>query len=64
MGCTRLKSPIAEAPGRGFKQWNWVTLEWVCWFNRHYLLAPIGHVPPAEARASYYQRQTEQATRA
>lgn len=37
------------------------TLEWVCWFNHHRLLAPIGYVPPAEAEANYYQRQTEQA---
>jgi len=30
------------------------TLEWVGWFNHRRLLAPIGNVPPAEAKAAYY----------
>ena len=25
------------------------TLQWVCWFNNHRLLEPIGYIPPAEA---------------
>ena len=37
------------------------TLEWVAWFNHHRLLAPIGYMPPAEAEAYYYRRQTSQA---
>lgn len=32
------------------------TLEWVAWFNHHRLLAPIGHIPPAEAEANYYRQ--------
>ena len=32
------------------------TLEWVDWFNHRRLLAPIGHVPPAEAEAMYYNQ--------
>ncbi|BAQ50080.1 hypothetical protein Maq22A_2p41570 (plasmid) [Methylobacterium aquaticum] len=27
------------------------TLEWVDWYNHRRLLAPIGNVPPAEAKA-------------
>jgi transposase InsO family protein len=30
------------------------TLRWVDWFNNHRLFGPIGHIPPAEAEASYY----------
>ena len=27
---------------------------WVDWYNHRRLLEPIGHVPPAEAEARYY----------
>jgi putative transposase len=37
------------------------TLEWVDWFNHRRLLEPIGHIPPAEAEALYYQPFTESA---
>ena len=33
------------------------TLEWVDWFNRQRLLAPIGYVPPAECEEQYDRRQ-------
>ena len=33
------------------------TLAWVNWFNHHRLLSSIGHQPPAEAEAVYYQQQ-------
>jgi putative transposase len=35
------------------------TLTWVEWFNHKRLLGPIGHIPPAEAEANYYQQQRE-----
>ena len=44
--------------------WRWgqsavefATLEWVDWFNHRRLLAPIGHVPPAECEQQYYLTQ-------
>jgi transposase InsO family protein len=37
------------------------TLEWVCWFNHHRLLEPIGYIPPAEAEANYYRQLASQA---
>jgi transposase InsO family protein len=37
------------------------TLAWVDWFNHRRLLAPLGHVPPAEAEAAYYDQLTESA---
>ena len=36
---------------------EFATLEWVDWFNRRWLLEPIGHVPPAECEQRYYQAQ-------
>ena len=35
------------------------TLEWVSWFNTQRLLGSIGHIPPAEAEANYYQQLAE-----
>jgi transposase InsO family protein len=37
------------------------TLAWVHWFNHRRLLEPIGHIPPAEAEAAYYDRASESA---
>jgi hypothetical protein len=33
---------------------EYVTLEWVDWFNHRRLLEPIGNIPPAEAEEQYY----------
>jgi transposase InsO family protein len=33
---------------------EFVTLEWVDWFNNRRLLEPIGNIPPAEAEEQYY----------
>jgi putative transposase len=41
-------------PWRSFEAVEFATLEWVEWFNNRRLLAPIGHIPPAEAEAAYY----------
>jgi putative transposase len=41
-------------PWRSFEAVEFATLEWVDWFNNRRLLAPIGHIPPAEAEAAYY----------
>ena len=36
---------------------EFATLEWVDWFNHRRLLAPIGHLPPAECEQQYYLTQ-------
>lgn len=46
---------------RNREQVELATLDWVHWFNHHRLLAPIGHVPPAEAEAAYCRQQAGQA---
>ena len=43
-----------RGPWRRLAEVEYATLEWVDWFNRHRLLAPIGHRPPAEYEQMYY----------
>ena len=45
-----------RGPWRGLEAVEFATLEWVHWFNHRRLLGPIGHVPPAEAEARYYDQ--------
>jgi len=45
-----------RGPWRSFEAVEFATLEWVDWFNNRRLLEPIGHVPPAEAEARYYEQ--------
>jgi putative transposase len=51
-----------RAPWKTKEAVEWVTLEWVAWFNHQRLLAPIGYIPPAEAEANYYRQLASQAT--
>ena len=53
------KTEVIErrGPWRSFDAVEFATLEWVDWFNRRRLLEPIGHVPPIEFEAMYYQEQ-------
>ena len=44
-----------RGPWRHLEAVEFATLEWVHWFNHRRLLEPIGHVPPVELEASYYQ---------
>ena len=41
-------------PWRSLEAVEWATLDWVDWYNHRRLLEPLGHVPPAEAEARYY----------
>jgi transposase InsO family protein len=44
-------------PWRNAEQVELATLTWIDWFNNRRLLEPIGHVPPAEHEAAYYNSQ-------
>ena len=44
-----------RAPWKTTEAVEFATLEWVSWFNNTRLLAPIGHIPPAEAKPNYYR---------
>ncbi len=50
-----------RAPWKAREALELATLEWVCWFNHHKLLEPIGYTPPAEAEANYYRQLASQA---
>jgi transposase InsO family protein len=43
-----------RGPWRSLEAVEYVTLEWVDWFNNRRLLEPIGNIPSAEAEANYY----------
>lgn len=44
-----------QGPWRHAEAVEFATLRWVDWFNNRRLLEPIGHVPPAEYEALYYE---------
>ena len=44
-------------PWRSREQLELATLRWVHWFNNIRLLEPIGHIPPAEKEAKYWNTQ-------
>ena len=48
-----------RGPWRHLDAVEFATLEWVDWFNHRRLLEPIGHVPPAEFEAAYYQSPSQ-----
>jgi transposase InsO family protein len=45
-----------KGPWRHLEAVEFATLTWVDWFNTRRLLEPIGHVPPAEYEARYYEQ--------
>jgi putative transposase len=46
-----------RGPWKGLDDVDYATLEWVDWFNHRRLLEPIGHVPPAEFEAAFWQEE-------
>jgi putative transposase len=46
-----------RGPWKGIDQVEYATLEWVDWFNHRRLLAPIGHLPPAEFEAAFWREE-------
>ena len=50
----RLRSSTGAGRGAASGPSNWVTLEWVDWFNNRRLLKPLGNISPALAEARYY----------
>ena len=44
-----------NGPWKSIEDVEFATASWVEWFNNRRLLGPIGHVPPAEFEAVYYQ---------
>jgi transposase InsO family protein len=50
-----------QGPWREATPVEYATLTWIDWLNHGRLLGPIGHVPPDELEAAYYQRLADQA---
>jgi len=48
-----------RAPWKSREAVELATLQWVHWFNHERLLAPIGHIPPAEAEANYWRKTAD-----
>ena len=46
---------------RSMEAVEFAILEWLDWFNNRRLLSSIGNVPPAEAEATYWACQEDQA---
>ncbi len=45
-----------RGPWTGLDEVEIATLEWVDWWNHRRLLGSIGHIPPAEKEANYYDQ--------
>ena len=50
-----------RGPWRSLEVVEFVTLEWVDWFNHRRLLEPIGNIPPAEAEQRWWDEQKQAA---
>jgi putative transposase len=50
-----------RGPWKGIDEVEFVTLQWVAWYNTRRLLEPLGYVPPDEFEQAYYNRQTASA---
>ena len=53
-----------RGPWRNIEAVEFAVLAWVDWFNNRRLLAPLGHVPPAEYERAYYEGQSTPAMEA
>ena len=51
-----------RGPWRGIEDVEFVTLEWVDWFNNRRLFSPLGNMPPVEFEAHYATRTESNAT--
>ena len=57
IGLFKTQAIRRRGPWHGIEGVEFVTLEWVDWFNNRRLFEPIGNIPPAEAEARYYAAQ-------
>jgi transposase InsO family protein len=58
IGIYKTEEIYRRGPWKGLEDVEFATLEWVAWYNGSRLLAPLGHVPPAEFERAYHDRQT------
>ena len=51
-----------RGPWRNAEHLEFETLAYIEWFNHRRLHGELGHVPPAEHEANYYDRHRQEAT--
>ena len=54
--CIRADSPFRHGPLRTLGDVEYVTADYVAWYNQQRLMHRLGRVPPAEAEAQYYSQ--------
>ena len=54
IGLFKTEAIHQRGPWRSFEAVEFVTLEWVDWFDNRRLLEPIGNIPSAHAGTAYY----------
>jgi putative transposase len=62
IGLFKTEEIYRRGPWKGLEDVEFATLEWVAWYNRHRLFAPLGYVPPAEFEQAYHDRQAAPAS--
>lgn len=54
--CIRADSPFRRGPLNTLSDVEYITADYVAWFNQDRLMHRLGRVPPAEAEARYYSQ--------
>jgi putative transposase len=54
--CIRADSPFRRGPLRTLADVEYITVDYVAWYNVRRLMHRLGRRPPAEAEAEYYAR--------
>ena len=52
--CIRADSPFRRGPLNNLSDVEYITADYVAWYNQQRLMHRLGRVPPAEAEAQYY----------
>ena len=52
--CVRADSPFRRGPLRNLADVEYITADYVAWYNQQRLMHRLGRVPPAEAETQYY----------
>jgi putative transposase len=56
-GCIRADSPFRRGPLRTLGDVEYITADYVAWYNQQRLIHRLGRVPPAEAEAHCYSQR-------
>jgi putative transposase len=54
--CIRADSPFRRGPLRNLSDVEFITADYVSWYNQQRLMHRLGRIPPAEAEAEYYDQ--------